>query len=243
MKKNIYRIHFSSVDSTNNWAKANIHLLKQDQLTLVTADLQTKGRGRFKREWLSPFKQNLYVSFCFFVRKNQKDLSNIAQILSLSGIKALKQFGFKAGLKWPNDILVFGKKIGGILCEVVCLEDRLCLIAGIGLNINMPEETALKIDQPVTSLFIESGKEMELDFVLEALTQSFVTDLELFLQKGFAPFFEEYNKYLIYSKGQALEFRERDHILKGNFHSINRDGSMNLLMSSGLIKKIYSLEE
>lgn len=243
MKKNIYRIHFSSVDSTNNWAKANIHLLKQDQLTLVSADLQTKGRGRFKREWLSPFKQNLYVSFCFFVPNNQQDLSNIAQILSLSAIKMLSTFRFKAGLKWPNDLLIVDKKIGGILCEVVCLEDQLCLIAGIGLNINMPEETALKIDQPVTSLFIESGKEMELDCVLEALTQSFMTDLELFLQKGFAPFFEEYNKHLIYSKGQPIEFRERNHVLKGNFHSINRDGSLNLLMPSGVIKKIHSLEE
>lgn len=152
--------HFSEIDSTNTWAKNNAHLLPPGKLTLITADTQTCGKGRLGRQWISPPKQNLYASFCFFIDKGRKDIGNISLLMAVSVSETLESLGFHPQIKWPNDILINGKKAGGILCELAELSgpsDQMCAIAGIGLNINMPLEQLNEIDQPATSLLQEGG--------------------------------------------------------------------------------------
>src|ERR1043165_1078103 len=146
------RIHFLAIDSTNTWAKQNVHIFDQQRITLVTAEAQYGGRGRFKRRWQSPSKLNLYASFCFFVPKEQQNFSTISQIIGVSAAKTLETFETNPKLKWPNDLIVEGKKLGGILCETQVHGTSLFIIAGIGININMPKEFLNQIDQPATSL-------------------------------------------------------------------------------------------
>lgn len=242
MAKEISRINFSAIDSTNSWAKANIHLLDIDKITLVSADTQNAGRGRLTRQWFSPPKQNVLASFCFFVSKEQKNLFNIAQIMSLSAAKTLEGLAFHPKLKWPNDILLSNKKVGGILCETVSVEEKICVIVGIGMNINMPKSVIDGIDQPATSLLVEGGVEHDLAIVANGLSDHFVKDLDIFLKKGFSPFLVDYSARLVHVPNQSLKFHENDAVCEGTFHSLNEDGSLNLLLHSGEIKRCYAGE-
>lgn len=226
------RIHFDTIDSTNTWAKQNAHKLESDKITLVTADTQTAGRGRFKRKWVSPSHQNIYASFCFFISREQLPiLGNIPQVLALSTVELLQGLGFHPRLKWPNDVLLSGKKVAGILCETTTVEDRLCVVVGIGLNVNMPRELLDQIDQPATSLLAE-GKinkgEYEVEFVLHRLTRCFIDHLNKLLLDGFKPFLESYRNIVATPPSKILRFHDNVTLWEGIFHSVNEDGSLNI---------------
>ncbi|HRD55227.1 MAG TPA: biotin--[acetyl-CoA-carboxylase] ligase [Parachlamydiaceae bacterium] len=237
----IIRKHFETIDSTNNWCKSNCHLLDPNTLTLVTAASQTKGRGRLKKEWVSPLNENIYATFCFDFDSKRKDLGNIPQVLALSTVAILKKLHFSPQLKWPNDILLSNKKVSGILCETVSLENHFMVILGIGLNINMPLKTLQKIDKPATSLKEEAGQEFEIEAILNLLQEQFQKDLELFLKKGFGLFLEEYKKIAWTNEGKKIRFHDNLKIIEGFFHSINDEGALNLIVE-GHIKTFISGE-
>ncbi|MFQ5729681.1 MAG: biotin--[acetyl-CoA-carboxylase] ligase [Waddliaceae bacterium] len=236
------RYHFSAIDSTNTWAKNNTHLFDPSKITLVTAYSQSAGRGRSSRQWKSPAKQNIYASFCFVMPKESPNLSNITQIMAISVLETLDSIGFKAKVKWPNDLLLSGKKVGGILCEILNQRGLIWVILGIGININMPQELLQTIDQPATSLLVESGTPLEIGMITQKLQKHFVRNLKIFLEKGFSPFLSDYKAKLVHSPQQLLHFKQDDQEWEGVFHSINDDGSLSLKLESGEIKKIFSGE-
>lgn len=223
------RIHFASIDSTNTWAKKNAHALAVDKITLVTADTQTAGRGRFKRKWVSPPHQNVYATFCFFIEREKLSiLGNIPQVLALSTVDLLQELGFQPHLKWPNDVLLSEKKVAGILCETTMADRRLCVVIGIGLNVNMPRELLDQIDQPATSLAVEGGELRDVESVLIGLQKHFVKNLEKILSESFEPFLEVYRKFVATPPDKVLRFHDNQTLWEGFFHSINADGSLNL---------------
>lgn len=223
----LQRRHFNIIDSTNTWAKQNAHLFPRDQITLLTADAQTAGRGRFKRNWVSPPSQNIYASFCFFLEKHRKDIGNIPQVLAISAAKTLEQNGLKPSLKWPNDVLVSQKKIVGILAETTPLSDQICMIAGIGLNVNMPIELLRSIDRPATSMLIEAKKAFDIEIVLQQLQKEFVSDLQIFIEEGFHPFLNDYRSRLVIDN-KIIRFHDNRTVWEGYLFSINEDGSLNM---------------
>lgn len=190
------KIHFESIDSTNSWAKRNVLSLDKKELTCVSADCQTAGRGRLHRTWVSPSGVNLYVSFCFFIPASKECLFQVGQLLGLSTADLLHKQGFDARLKWPNDLLIEGKKVGGILCETVAVENLTCMIVGMGLNVNMESSSLNEIDQPATSLFTVSGKKFEISELLQNLTEKFAENLERFLAEGFSSFFQPLSAFM-----------------------------------------------
>lgn len=238
----IVRKHFKSIDSTNTWSKHNAHLFKHDAITLVTADEQTAGRGRFKRRWESPPNQNIYATFNFFVEKHRQDIGNIPQVMALSAAEGLEYLGFAPQLKWPNDVLLSSKKVAGILCETTPFSDLLCVILGIGINVNMPLNLLEKIDRPATSLLVEGGSSLEVESVYEELQNRFLHNLELFLNEGFQPFLEKYKQKMILLPDQKIRFNDNRSIWEGYYHSINQDGSLNLKLMSGEIRRFIAGE-
>jgi BirA family biotin operon repressor/biotin-[acetyl-CoA-carboxylase] ligase len=233
--KNIYYIHFDTIDSTNTWTKKNAEGLDPDQLTCVTALEQTAGRGRFFRKWLSPKGQNnIYATLYFCLPKSFPYLINLGQILSLSCIAVLNKKGFQPQIKWPNDILLDGKKVAGILCETVSFEDRMGVVLGIGINVNMPQEMLETIDQPATSLAQLSGRTWTLEQILEPVLKQFLDDLETLEAKGFEPFRSNYDQLLAF-KGEPITCNDGLKTIKGICHSINADGRLNLLLPDGKI--------
>ncbi|MCE5316184.1 MAG: biotin--[acetyl-CoA-carboxylase] ligase [Parachlamydia sp.] len=229
----IHRRHFATLDSTNTWAKQHAEELDREALTLVTADNQTAGRGRFKRLWLSPAGQNIYATFCFFIEKHRGDIGNLPQVMAIAAADILEELGFQPQLKWPNDVMLKGKKTAGILCETIPISDQLCVVLGIGLNVNMPTELLSTIDRPATSLFAEDGATRDVEEVLARLQDRFNGRLMVFLDEGFLPFLEYYKKWLIHANGDLIRFHDNRTIWEGRFAGINLDGTLLLKLSSG----------
>jgi BirA family biotin operon repressor/biotin-[acetyl-CoA-carboxylase] ligase len=147
--------HFDSLPSTNDFAKKNLSLFPLQGYSVITAEEQTAGRGRFSRTWHSPKGCNLYVTFVTFKQKVhlEEEVQHLARIVQ----QLLKEHGITATLKWPNDLLINNKKVAGILIETVPYQGQTALIIGLGLNLNMSQEQLASINQAATSLFIQSG--------------------------------------------------------------------------------------
>lgn len=236
------RRHFSSINSTNTWAKEHTDELPRDKITLITADTQTGGRGRFNRQWKSPPGENIYATFCLCVEKPPQQIGNLPQVLAVSAAAVLKNLHFQPELKWPNDILLSGKKVGGILAETTSVTNQLCVIIGIGLNINMPLETLKQIDQPATSLIVEAGHRFSVETVLQELQAEFTENIKLFFSDGFSPFLETYREYVTQNPEKTVRFHDNRKIWEGTLHSINEDGSLCLRLPGGEIKTFIAGE-
>lgn len=239
--KSIHFIHFNIIDSTNTWAKKNASTLDQNELTCITALEQTAGRGRLDRKWISPSGQNIYATLYFCLPLGSPHIGNLGQILSLSCITILKKKGFHPQIKWPNDILIEGKKVAGILCETICFEERTGIALGIGLNVNMRQDLLETIDQPATSLAQLSGQTWVLEQILEPILEQFIKDLELLESKGFEPFREAYEELLAF-KGKTITCRDGERTLKGICHSVNASGRLNLLLEDGTLQTLSAGE-
>lgn len=229
----VLRRHFTTLDSTNTWAKLNAESLDQAVITLITADHQTAGRGRFKRLWLSPPGQNIYASFCFFIEKHRKDIGNLPQVMAIAAADALEELAFLPQIKWPNDVMVRSKKIAGILCETIPFSSQLCVVLGIGLNVNMPPELLSTIDRPATSVLAEDGIPREVEGVLAKLQGRFVGHFMRFMDEGFLPFIEIYQERLIHATGDRIRFHDNRVVWEGRYAGINKDGALVLELPSG----------
>lgn len=236
----IIHYHFTTLNSTNTWGKENAAQWQRDKITLITAEEQTAGRGRQGRSWKSPKGQNVYASLCFFL-KEPSLVGNMPHVLALSTLKVLEKYGFQLKLKWPNDLLISGKKVGGVLCEVRSLDDQAAVILGVGLNVNMPKELLETLGRPATSCFIEKGSLYDVQEITHAIANSFAQDLERFMREGFQPFLKLYREHFAYQPGQRVRFHvAANDPIEGAFHSIGDNGSLNLQLDNGTIRNFIS---
>lgn len=225
----IQRIDLDTIDSTHDWSKRNSHRFDHNALTCITALEQTAGHGRFGRKWISPASLNLYMTLHFTLDAPN---GNLAQLLSLSAAAILEKEELDLQIKWPNDLLLGGKKIAGVLCESFAFKEKTIALLSIGLNVNMPEEMLKEINQPSTSLASATGRLWDLNALKESLLTQFVQDLTLFQAEGFAPFIKHYEKRLAY-KEKSLCFFNGVETIEGIYHSILPDGRLELLLSNG----------
>ncbi len=186
-------ITFEETNSTNDHAKKNLHLFEDK--TVVSAEKQIKGRGRLNREWISQERNNIYVSIILKPKqsKNVPSFKILPQYTSVIICEVLKKYGIKANIKWPNDILVKGKKIAGILIESSIQGEQIKgYVIGIGINLNLDRQVIAKINQPATSLNLETGKTIDKNAFLNELIQAFFNGYESFIEKGFSIIKPEY---------------------------------------------------
>ena len=235
----IHYIYLDSIDSTNNWVK--FHLSELSSLTCIIAKEQTAGRGRFKRHWISPRGENIYATLYLTVPLGSGYLSNLGQIMAFACAKVLRGLGFGAQLKWPNDILIHGKKIAGVLTEIITQAEEIAVIIGIGINVNMPTASLDAITPPATSLLQLSQKKWNLQKLTELLMHQFLQDFKLLMKAGFAPFQAPFEDILAY-KGQEITCCDGSQEIKGICHSITKDGRLQLVLPSGEIKMLTAGE-
>lgn len=126
------RLHFKDVTGTNDMAKS---LVKAGETELViTADFQSKGRGKLGSEWYGVREKDLFLSFTLPVFRSD-DLEKYA-VLSCVGVRrVLAGYGFDTDIKAPNDLLIKGKKLCGILCEAEFFGKKPYMIVGVGINV------------------------------------------------------------------------------------------------------------
>lgn len=147
-----------SVDSTNAEALRRAEAGSVAGL-VCTAEQQTSGRGRRGRQWVSPFASNLYLSLLWEFTAGAAALEGLSLAVGVAVARALEASALPAvQLKWPNDILHNGAKLGGVLLEMTGDAAGICqVVIGVGLNVNMPEEAARGIDQDWTDIRTLSG--------------------------------------------------------------------------------------
>lgn len=225
------QIHFESIDSTNTYLKNNYKNL--DNLTFVSADEQTSGKGRSNRKWISEKGKNLMFSLLI---KDEKLINNFKS-LSISSaytiIKVLEEYGLKdLSIKWPNDVYVKDKKICGILLESISIEKIEALIVGIGLNVNQKEFVGEYLIEP-TSMYKELNKEI---------------DLIKLKNKIYKNLLENYNKNIYreileydYLKGKQAKAYINNELKDINIIGINEDYSLKIKVDN-IEKDIYAGE-
>lgn len=165
---------------------------------------------------------------------------SMAQAISV-GICAALEPHVSPSIKWPNDVLVDEKKIGGILCERVaggCAGNTL-IVAGIGLNVNMGREGAEAIDQPVTSLALETGSTFDTKHVLHRLLDALVSPLAAWADNGFPGIREAYLRRGA-AEGTALRVRDGEKHTAGIFLGYSEQGALVLRLDSGEERVLYS---
>lgn len=177
-------INFAEIDSTNGYAKANLKDLAD--MTVLSADLQTAGHGQFERKWLSSNANggNCYITIVL-KPKNKEHVGKITSFASEIIAKTLEQYGLKPSFKYPNDVLISGKKIAGILAEATTHGEELIGIAlGMGINLNLQKEELETIDQPATSIFNETGKLVDKIEFIKCLLDNFKKEYTNLIEYG-----------------------------------------------------------
>ena len=159
------------------------------------AEQQTAGRGRRGRTWVSPLGRNIYSSTVWRFSAGASGLSGLSLAVGVAIVKALEALGYKGvGLKWPNDLLWQGKKLGGILIEISGDAAGPChVVVGIGLNVSMSEQQAADdIDQPWIDLASISEQPIDKNAIAAALLNQLIPMLSTFEANGFEPLLQDW---------------------------------------------------
>ena len=196
MGQSIY--FYEETDTTNNRAR-ELALEGAPEGTLVVAEKQTAGRGRRGKVWESPLGTGIWMSLVLRPQIAPAEASVLTLLCGLATAEAIEaETGLSAGIKWPNDILINGKKAVGILTEMDCeMSEVHFVIPGIGINVNtasFPPEIA----EIATSLYLECGKTVSRRLLVHKVLERLEEHYETFLRTGsFAAMLEDYRKHCI----------------------------------------------
>ena len=170
-------ITLKEVDSTNNYAKSNLEILSDR--TVVRALRQTSGKGRLNRSWVDLGEGNLFFSTVLKPSDKFCDIyANLTQYMSVVLCELLEEYGLAPQIKWPNDVLIDGKKIAGILSETVMQGANFKgLILGVGINLNAEIKDVKRVpDKLVTALSLELSRKIDADEFLNKLIDKFFSN-------------------------------------------------------------------
>jgi len=182
-------VYFEITDSTNAQARR----LAEDgaaEGTVVIADQQTSGRGRLGRFWLSPPGVNLYLSIILRPTFPPRDATSMTFLSAVAVAHAVAEAGpFVPQLKWPNDLLLDGKKVAGLLNEMNAETEQVhYLVLGIGVNLNMATaQFPSDLRTPATSLLAAGGVEVSRRMFTQNLLRHLDNLYDQYLREGFAP--------------------------------------------------------
>lgn len=186
-------VSLETVDSTNRYVIEHAETLAD--LTLVTADSQTAGRGRQGRVWISPPDQNVYATW--LLKSWPYPAYQATWLASLALIHTIREFtDLPVRIKWPNDLLIGQRKLAGLLAECRSGEGACPIIAlGMGINVNMSENDLLTIETPSISLFSASGMKINRSFFNESLAFHLVRLYLIGIHSGAETLYAEWRQY------------------------------------------------
>lgn len=224
-------ITFESLPSTNQWALNNIgSCLNGD---VVRAIVQTTGRGRFERKWLAPANRCLTISVVIMSDVHADHvISTITQTAALAIRSTLEKYSINSLVKWPNDVLVKGKKIAGILAEGE--QQSGAVILGIGLNVNLTEEDLAEVDllQPATSMAMEKGRNFDIDQVCPELLSELEKTIDVAAQEGTSFLVETWKRYDSLMR-KRIEVQTHQGAVSGKYTGLDESGRLRLIDDLG----------
>ncbi|WNM62994.1 biotin--[acetyl-CoA-carboxylase] ligase [Candidatus Nitrospira neomarina] len=224
---------FDELDSTNAFAveKAKTQALSG---TVILADRQIAGRGRLDRSWFSPGKSNIYGSLLFVHETPIQYLGWVPLMAGVAIAQALEQqTSMRIDLKWPNDLLIGGRKLGGILCDSFRNpKHHFCVVIGFGINVNLtPSEFPSELQTSATSLQIHCHCAVDREELIMKVIASLEKNWENLRANGPLSYLVEYTHWCV-TIGQTIQVRFPDGSqLQGLAHSIGEDGQLRLIPS------------
>lgn len=208
--------------------------------TLVIADYQTRGRGRLDRGWVAPYGSSLLMSIVFRPQLAAHQIQRLTMSCGLAVADAIEQqTGLRAGLKWPNDVVIAGGKAGGILTEIEVKGIEIDFaVVGIGLNVNL-DPALLPADAPVqaTSLSRQLGTEVPrlplLWVVLEKIEERYSA-----LRTGQSPH-REWAARLV-TMGRPVVIAGAGPVVEGVAESVDVDGALLVRLADGCLERVVA---
>jgi BirA family transcriptional regulator, biotin operon repressor / biotin---[acetyl-CoA-carboxylase] ligase len=228
---------FDEIDSTNEEVTRRALDGAPDGLW-VMAERQTAGRGRRGRAWVSE-PGNLYCTGLVRIRAGEPPAQQLSFLAALAARDALEPHVPDIRLKWPNDLLVDGAKLAGILLEAGGAgSGGLWVAVGIGINLAHHPNNA---ERPATSVKAQTGRAPDPETVLLALVKAFDQLRLLWASQGFAPIRAAWLAQAS-GLGEPLEARLGQETLRGVFAGLDSDGALLLLLESGETRAIHAGE-
>ncbi len=214
---------FEKLSSTNEWARENIDLLKHGDI--IWTKNQIAGIGRMSRRWIT-FEERC-LTFSVLIKTFERlELNHLmVQVAAMSVRECLDDFGINGELKWPNDVLINGKKIAGILGSVDLNKRKIVL--GIGINVNMDKEHLMKlnIDRPATSMQVESGRTFNIEDLLKRMIKILEKDIKNLTYMDGSDIFREWSNH-DYLKGAVIQIDTAIEKVKGRYKGIDDHGRL-----------------
>lgn len=230
---------FDRIDSTNRWTLEHLDSLGHGDV--ICALRQSRGTGRLSREWISPEDRGLALTVVIDLEACPDLMPTLGQSAAVALRESLETFGIDASLKWPNDVLVNGKKIAGILAQAGSIHHRVAL--GIGLNVNVTREdlNAARLLPHATSLRIEKGRRFNMDRVRIRVLDDLAVTLESVAGRGF-----EYVRRCWIEHdgltGSHIAVTEPNGTVCGKYQGIDRHGRLKVLDRAGNTRLFWSAD-
>jgi BirA family biotin operon repressor/biotin-[acetyl-CoA-carboxylase] ligase len=208
----------------------------------LLAEYQTAGRGRRGRTWVAPPGGSICLSLSWMFREMPRDLGALGLVIGVCALRALRLLGAgQVGLKWPNDLLVDERKLGGILIELRAESTGpACVVIGIGLNVALGAPLLEKIATmglAATDLAATGLQETSRNAVAAGLISSFVNGLLEFERDGLMPFVREWMEADAL-RGRAITVTGAEGFTKGVARGIDLDGALLVETPQGLLRFI-----
>lgn len=235
--------YYTDVSTTNGEAK-KLARAGCPEGTVVVAESQNGGKGRMGRFWFSPRAKGLWFSVVLRPIVDLVETPQATLVAAVAVAQAVREHtGVAAGIKWPNDLLVEGKKLCGILVELNAEMDRVnFMVAGIGLNVNIDSSHfSPELAETATSLKIEAGRHIPRVPLLRAVLQSLDIWYRRWLREGFVPVLDKWRELCV-----TLDCPVTVHTMKGSYvgHALDVDetGALLVQTSDGAVQRLVAGE-
>lgn len=234
--------YYEELDSTNSRAKK----LADEGLphgTLVLTESQTAGKGRRGRQWASPAGSGVWMTLILKPKIQPASASMLTLVAALAVQRAVNRLtGLTALIKWPNDIVVNGKKVCGILTEMSSEVDYIhYVVVGIGINVNV-EGFPLELKETATSLYLETGRRCQRAALAAASLEEFEALYERFLEtEDLSGFKEEYEAGMV-NLGRRVRVLAADHTYEGMAVGIDEEGQLLVETEDKTLRRVMSGE-
>lgn len=207
------------------------------------AERQTEGRGRHGKTWVSPFAANVYLSLLWRFSCSPMELGSLSLAVGTAAARAISSLGVDGiGLKWPNDLIWNGRKLGGVLLELTGETSGPCVVViGIGINVHMPEKEGEKIEQPWVDIStLAGGVSISRNRLVSTLLDELVSTLKTFPDTGCKKLLDEWRKWDVVT-GKTVKLTLPDRQYSGMVVGVDDDGML-LLELDGRVEKFSSGE-
>jgi BirA family biotin operon repressor/biotin-[acetyl-CoA-carboxylase] ligase len=235
------RIKLDAIDSTNDFLKGLSAKQAVDNFTVVTAENQTKGKGQMGSVWISETGKNLIMSVLIRdFAKNSSQIFDINIVVSVSIIQALEEFGIpELSIKWPNDIMSYDKKIGGVLIEnSIKSKGSISSIVGLGLNVNQIDFEQLP---KASSLAVICNTPFDKEEILLRIVEKLEHNMGSWNENS-GLFRSEYTNKL-FKKGIPMPFEDqKQHQFMGIIQGVSSIGKLRILLENDTVSE-FNIKE